>query len=79
MLFGLVNIHLPAEDDEAADLLQRRPPHARVEGIQAREADASLGKASRRNPKGVVPIVPDAKHRVHRPRRMIEVWITDWI
>ena len=79
MQVDLVNVHLAAEDNKAADLLQRRPPDTGVEGIQTHQWDARLGKGAGRNAKRVVPVVPDAKHRVHRPRRMIEVWTTDWI
>jgi len=66
MPIGLVNIHLAAEDHEAADFLQDRPPDVGLEGVQSTERDARLREHCGRDPQGVVAIIPNAKDRVHR-------------
>jgi len=66
VLVGLVNIHLAAEDDEAVDLLQVRPPGSGLEGVKAEEWNGSLRQHPCADPKGVIAIIPNAKNGFHR-------------
>src|SRR5205085_2514367 len=58
MLFGLINIHLAAEDDEPADLLQRRPAGTGREGVKADEWNGGLCQRPGGDAEGVVTVIP---------------------
>ena len=68
MPIGLVNIHLPTEHDEAADLLQFRPPGTGLKGVKGDEWYGGLRQRPCGDPEGVVAIIPNAKDRFHRVR-----------
>ena len=68
MPVDLVNIHLPAEHDQAPDFLEVRPPDVGLEGIEAHERDTRLAEHRGRDPERVVAVIPNTKDGLHRVR-----------
>jgi 2-aminoadipate transaminase len=73
MPIGFIDIHLAAEDDQPADVVELRPFSTGLEGVKLGNGQPLLTEDGGRDAERIVPVVTQAQHRVHAPRRMIDV------
>src|SRR5437868_13457909 len=74
----LVRVHLAAEYDQPADLLQIRPGRTRIEGVQPQDRHTGLLEHRLCDAERVIPIISNAKHRLHWCRCIIRRLSVSW-
>jgi 2-aminoadipate transaminase len=68
-----IDIHLAAEHDQPADFVEFRPSGNGLEGVKLGNGQPLLTEDGGRDAERIVAVVTQAQHRVHAPRRMIDV------